>query len=243
MVKRDEGPPKLCFDNPVYNDRGIIANPKETGSKDESNRPHTAIADIRQAPVYPRVRDLTATKSLGEEFLSRTSSCRSHKSVSSDMFSPARALSQEVDVEERIIENTRNRGFWSRKSRNSRRNTSSGTIPKESLSLGKTLSVPSVHEEDEEGTPEECADDESCEVTLEILKEGKLREDVAWIRNFLIEVSEANGGNFSLSAFLTAMKNKVSEEEDFDFIMIVICLLVVRLGSCILPIMAAESLG
>ncbi|XP_066957368.1 NADPH oxidase 5 isoform X2 [Macrobrachium rosenbergii] len=214
MVKRDEGPPKLCFDNPVYNDDGNAVVDSKEGSKAKDKRPVTAGVDSRKEPVFPCNRALAATKSLGHEFLKRNASCQSQASVTSDIFAPARTLTPEVDVEERIIEYRRNRDFWSRRSCNNpfrgTRKFSSATVPLATLPVGETLSVASRHDDEVECIPEEYPGNECCmsEATLELLQERRLRENITWLRNYLIEASEADGGNFSLSSFLSAMKNK-----------------------------------
>ncbi|XP_068214536.1 uncharacterized protein [Palaemon carinicauda] len=212
MVKRDDGPPKLCFDNPIYNDDNSTVADSKAEPKANGRRPVTAGVDARPVPVNPYNRALAATKSLGDEFLKRSASCKSQTSMASEIFAPARTLTPEVDVEDRIIEHRRNRSFWSRRSCNnpfrSKRDSACVSMPSASLPHDKMLSVSS--EDDVECIPEDDQEDECCvsEATVELLQERRLRENIAWLRNYLIQTSEADGGNFSMSSFLSAMKNK-----------------------------------
>ncbi|KAK7085616.1 hypothetical protein SK128_017473 [Halocaridina rubra] len=217
MVLRDKAPPRLCFDNPEHNVSGILVKAKPSPAK----RPKTAEVDIRNSPLLRHIKPLVETRSMADEFLARSSSCKSNHSKHSMLLTPTLSSFTEEDVEERIVQYRRNSVFWSGNS--IQRNKVLGTKPKCESPLARTFPVPSsdgkaveiegsvldTPEGDEEALEAwDCSDQCRSEMTLEILKERRLRENICWIRNFICESSMENNGNFTLSEYLTTLKNE-----------------------------------
>lgn len=224
MVLRDKTQPKLCFDNPLYNTDGT-ARPSSELKMESKGSPGTVMAEHKAVSA---LKSNASLKSWNEDmrremFSDRNSAQRGSNRSSMVPSSPDNAF------EEHIIENIKNRDFWSRRSRTNPftrmrvsalvasntpgHDTPSGEKkhlePVEFPTLEGAEAAPSlaseVAEADEDDNPT------TSEMTLEALRERELRENITWLRNNLTEVSKADGGKFSLSTFLSTMKNKVRQ--------------------------------
>lgn len=139
-------------------------------------------------------------------------------------------ISPEVDLEDHIIENIRNRGFWS--GRSVRRisslktarsagstvspssNRTAPALPSRGPFLFPEVPGPAASEHgndagegEGDGGEEQAAIDSA--MMMEVQQEARLRDNISWMRQYLTQVSEADGGSFSLAAFLSALSNKV----------------------------------
>lgn len=214
MVLRDkDSPPKLIFDNPTHTRQGTEMPPRHLEEKKDLRG--TKSVSVVGKPSRNTVRRL----SLSGEVL--------------DMFKgegrPASGkLSPEVDLEEHIIENIRNRGFWTRRSLSHSSVRASKRIAHRALSSrGSTAPVqpskgPFIFSEEpdealeqdhdaggiEDDTEGEKATIDSA-MMQEVQREARLRDNITWMRQYLTQVSEADGGSFTLAAFLSALSNKV----------------------------------
>ncbi|XP_053652092.1 NADPH oxidase 5 isoform X1 [Cherax quadricarinatus] len=225
MVLRDENQSKLCFDNPLYGE-GEAAKQAPSSKKELQVSKSVNFLDSKSSKLEVDKRASNISYAGFQSFFSEGQSSGAKRPSSSLM--PAASLSPDCDIEEHIIENIRNRDFWSRRSRSNPfvRARASSRVSKRT-STASHLQVPhrgTPEGEDEErplslvAVPpealEESQDEEDEEATiasemmLEVQREAKLRENIVWMRNYLWDVSEADGGMFSLSSFVTAMRNK-----------------------------------
>lgn len=230
MVLRDKNTPKLYFDNPLYNTDTQGASRPGPETKTELHVSKSVNLDIKPKEKIDKRRSnlshagFMASKCSGSNRLSASSYLHSP-----EIFMPAASLTPDCDFEEHILENIRNRDFWSRRSRkNPFRNkqvASRTATPVRAGTPGSDPEVPpqttprsiSFMEEDDDIKEEkEDAEEEdiiASEMMLEAQRETRLRENICWLRNNLIETSEATSGKFSLSSFLTTMCNKVSDHD------------------------------
>lgn len=219
MVLRDKTSPKLCFDNPLYNTEGASKSGPET-KKELKVSKSVNIATNSHKPVDQRPSNISHEGFVSYMFSNRNSTSSHHNSP--EIFMPAASLTPDCGFEEHIIENIRNRDFWSRRSRNNpfaRMRVSALVSTPTKTGSPNHLQVPFQYpeepqaitpaEEPTEAQEEEEQDAISSEMMLEVQREAKLRENITWLRNNLTEMSEADGGMFSLSSFLTTMSNKV----------------------------------
>lgn len=212
MVLRDKNQPKLCFDNPLYNTDGA-ARPSSELKHDPKGPPAGAVAEHR---VVSALKSNSSLRSWNDDLRREFSdggpghrgSCRSTMTVTPG--------TPDSDFEEHIIENIRNRDFWSRRSRNNpfARMRVSALVANAPARASTPFDFPAVDKaEAVADVPSEAEEEEvepvKSEWTLEALRERDLRENITWLRTNLTEVSKAEGGKFSLSLFLATMKNKV----------------------------------
>nr|WOX60328.1 NADPH oxidase [Eriocheir sinensis] len=138
-------------------------------------------------------------------------------------------ISPEVDLEDHIIENIRNRGFWA--ARSVRRISSlrvarnaGSTVPLSSTRTAPALpskgpflfpeapgAAASDHGSDAgegegDGGEDQAAIDSA--MMMEVQQEARLRDNISWMRQYLTQVSEADGGSFTQAAFHSALSNK-----------------------------------
>lgn len=213
MVLRDKSPPKLCFDNPLYNTDGASKQGNDSKKELKMSKSVT-IATESHKSVDPRASNISHEGFVSYMF-SRSNSSSSHLN-SPEVSLPTASLTPEGDFEEYIMENIRNRDFWSRRSRSNpfSRMRVSALVRTPSRTPNR-LQVPSQYmEEPQAPTPPEELDEAeeeeaiTSEMMLEAQREMQLREDITWLRKNLTEMSEADGGMFSLSSFLKTMQNK-----------------------------------
>nr|XP_045625272.1 NADPH oxidase 5-like isoform X1 [Procambarus clarkii]XP_045625282.1 NADPH oxidase 5-like isoform X1 [Procambarus clarkii] len=219
MVLRDNNLPKLCFDNPLYNTEGGAS--RSGPSPKAELKVSKSVSVVSAKPTdHPGAKKRASNMSHAEfqSFFIKDPSTPCKQSP--QIFMPAATLTPDCDVEEHIIENIRNRDFWSRRSRNnpftrlrtsevrlSKRTSSPAhlLVPGQCLEAEEELQLPSpstisAADEDEEAI--------ASEMMLESQKETRLRHNITWMRDYLSQVSEADGGTFSLLPFIAAMRNK-----------------------------------
>ncbi|KAK8386529.1 hypothetical protein O3P69_010870 [Scylla paramamosain] len=217
MVLKDKKTPKLFFDNPMHNEAGA-AQPSDEREVKKDMRGSKSVSMKDKSS-----REMENRLSQGDEL--------------SYMFKgkprPASLkLSPEVDLEDHIIENIRNRGFWSRQSRRStiskrrisslrasRMSTLDSATPQAYTAPPNNLKDPFLFPEEPERAhldhlsadvgaegEDEAAIDSA--MMLEVQQEARLRENIIWMKNYLTRVSESDGGTFTEPAFRTALSNK-----------------------------------
>ncbi|XP_042889644.1 uncharacterized protein LOC122264671 isoform X2 [Penaeus japonicus] len=212
MVLKDKTQPKLCFDNPLYNTDGA-ARPSSELKNNPKAPPEGAVVEHRAVSA---LKSNSSHRSWSEDLRREMISDRGPGHRGSCRSTTTTPGTPDSDFEEHIIENIRNRDFWSRRSHNSpfvrmRVSALVGNAPARASTPFDfpaaewpvaVAAVPSEAEEEEEVDPV------TSEWTQEALRERELRENITWLRNNLTEVSKTEGGKFSLSLFLTTMKNK-----------------------------------
>lgn len=216
MVLRDKkSSPRLIFDNPTHTRQASEGTPLRSGDKKEARGTKSV------SMLTDGTRGAERRLSLSGDVLNMFKGRGRPASVKA---------TPEVDLEDHILENIRNRGFWTRKS--SRRVASmrasrgdrltlpcsrSSTAPADTKEpfLFPEPSDAAAEEQDgkaeepegEAGSEEEAAIDSA--MRLEFQQEARLRDNIIWMRQYLTQAAEADGGSFRQATFQSALSNKV----------------------------------
>lgn len=216
MVLRDKkSSPRLIFDNPTHTHQASEGTPLRQGDKKEVRG--TKSVSMVTGDTRGEERRLSLSGEVLDMFKGRAR--------------PASVKSTpEVDLEDHILENIRNRGFWTRKSslhassmRASHgnrlalpcsRSSTAPAHPKEPFIFPEPSDTDAPEEgrkaegpEGEAGGQEEAAIDSA--MMLEIQQEARLRDNITWMRQYLTQAAEADGGSFREATFHSALSNKV----------------------------------